>query len=114
MNFLTLTIFTALLVSCSSLHFKSTGRIPVSLTPQREHTKKVSFKVKKDFYLWGMIPKQHEVNVDEVYSEQGYNSIAEVRFYEDRDFWDTALSIATLGLYIPRTYIFEGKTFVRN
>lgn len=108
-------LITVLLTSsCSSTVIKTKNKkIPVSFTNKKHHVKKVLIEVEKSFYLWGMVPSEHTLYVDKEVGDHGIDSLANVKITEKKDDWKAFLSLISLGTYIPKTYIIEGKTYLK-
>lgn len=95
--------------SCSSIEFKSTEIIPVNFNQDSSDTESVQLEVKKSFYLWGMIPSNHSVNVDEIFEEKGADSVSNFSIAEIKTQKKTLWMILSAGLYYPQTYLISGN-----
>ncbi|MGB0455074.1 MAG: hypothetical protein ACPGJV_15295 [Bacteriovoracaceae bacterium] len=103
-----------LITSCSSTVIRTKNKkIPISFTKKENHVKKVFIEVEKSFYLWGIVPAEHVLYVDSEVGDHGIDSLASVKITEKKDDWKTFLSMISLGTYIPKTYIIEGKTYLK-
>jgi hypothetical protein len=100
--FLLITLF--VLASCSSTKFTSNGKIPVKFEADEDHQKEVVIKGDKKFYLWGLVPEQHTVYVDEVIDQAGFEEASGVFIQETREPLNTLIGILSFGLYIPKSY----------
>ena len=58
----------------------------------------------KDFYLWGIIPYEHKVYLDDIMKEYDFISVANIEIEEYQDTKNFLLSLMSLGLYVPRNY----------
>ena len=97
-------------IGCSSIRFTSYDTIPVVFEKREDHTRDISIKVSKEFYLWGLFPGTRELRIDKEFVDRGYDSIAEVEIEEDRQARDIAWTLFTLGFYTPKSYVLKGKT----
>lgn len=109
MNIARLIITLFIVVSCSGAQITSGNQIPISFEDRQEHTKKVSIDVKMDYFLWGLVPKNYSVKIDELFMRQGYNSVGNVSVQQGLTFSDAVLTLITLGFYLPHTLTVEGK-----
>ena len=90
--------------SCTTLSFKSYGEFPIYIGPKKFHGEIQEFYGEKDFYLWGIIPFEHKVYLDDVMKEFDYFSVANVEIEEYQTAKNFLLSFISLGLYVPRNY----------
>ena len=97
------------LISCSSIQFKSTEIIPVNFNGDVSETENVTVEVEKSFYLWGMIPSNHSVEVDKVFEEKGADSVSNFSIAEVKTSKKTLWMILSAGLYYPQTYLISGN-----
>ncbi len=95
-------------VSCSQIHYTSAGNINAYIAPQEGHNRKASHFGKRSFYLWGMLPAIHTVNVDNELADDGVFSAARVEVREYQEFMDVFWTYATLGLYKPVRFEIKG------
>jgi len=84
--------------------YTSAGEIQTSVAPAPKHSYHLKMEGQKNFYLWGSYPKEHKVKIDEHLSDGGLISAAAVRVHEYQTFWNSFLSIISLGMYVPITY----------
>ena len=103
--------FVLLLSSCTTLTFKSYGEFPIYIGPKKHHGEIHFFEGEKDFYLWGIIPYEHKVYIDDILKKSDFLSVANVEFEEYQSVKNFAFSVLSLGLYVPRNYRvkFNGK-----
>jgi hypothetical protein len=97
--------------SCSTIVYRSKGRIPATFDKSPKHHREVILKGEKDFYLWGLIPNRHYVYIDEIAKESGLTELSRIEIYERNTFKNTILTAITFGLYTPTTYHVEGMTY---
>ena len=109
MNFLRLIITLFIVVSCSGAKVKSENRIPISFGDQEEHSKKIEIKYKMDYFLWGLVPRNYSLQIDDLFMREGYSSVANLSIRHGWTFADALLTILTLGFYQPQTFTVEGK-----
>lgn len=98
-----------LISSCSQIVFKSSENSGVSFDKPEslEKTNKVKFKVKKNIYFWGLLPKKQEVKIDEEFTQRGYRDLVGLEIKEAENFKQFAWFGVTLGFYYPKTYEFS-------
>lgn len=99
-----------LLASCTTIHFRSKGEVPVSFEGNPKHRKEVSIVGQRDFYFWGIEPEEQIVFLDEEVRKAGYDGISKVIIYEQKNPQDMLISFLTFGLYLPRGYTITGFT----
>lgn len=103
-----LLLFIVSVTSCSSIQFKSSEIISVSFDRDSQVKDKIDVDVEKSFYLWGMIPNQHVVEVDKVFEEKGAFSVSQFSIEEVDTKKKSIWMILTAGLYYPETYRISG------
>ena len=96
--------------SCSTIVYRSKGRIPISFDKTNTHRREIILRGKKEFYLWGLIPNRHYVYIDEVAKQAGMKELSRVEISENNTFADNLLTILTVGLYAPASYQVEAMT----
>lgn len=111
----TLDLFSALSLifvsACSSVTISSNNsKDSIVFGPKAKHTRDISIKVQKEYYLWGLVPDTRELRLDREFAERGANSVAEVQIKEEPTGKDLAWTLFTLGFYVPKTYVLKGKT----
>jgi hypothetical protein len=97
--------------ACSTIHFRSNNKVPVTFSGNPEHVKEVVIEGKRDFYFWGNSPESHVVYVDEEVQAAGYSGLSKLIVYEHKNPQDILLKFLTLGLYMPTGYTITGYTF---
>lgn len=98
-----------LVIGCSSVSFVSYDTVPVIFEKKEKHTRDISIKVTKEFYLWGLFPDTREIRIDKEFGDAGFDSVAEVKIEERSDGENIFWSLFTLGFYTPKTYVLSGK-----
>jgi hypothetical protein len=110
-NRLLLVLFLSIVfIGCSRLRLKSSETKSVTFREIEGHSKPVKIKVKKEFYLWGMLPKEHDLDIAKVMDEKGVGVISSLEVSETNVYDNAFYAILTFGMYIPKTYLIEGKT----
>jgi hypothetical protein len=99
-----------LLSSCTTIHFRSKGTLPVSFEGNPMNQKEVSIIGHRDFYFWGVEPAQHEVFIDDEIRKAGHDGISKVIIYEHKNPQDILISFLTFGIYMPRGFTITGFT----
>ena len=95
-------------MSCSQIKYISSDNIPTYISPKDKHSRKASHHGKRNFYLWGMVPSFHTVNVDDELKNDGLISAARIEVREYQDFMDVFWTYTTLGLYKPVRFEIKG------
>lgn len=96
------------LSSCTSINYRSKGLISTSFSPRPGHINRSVVEGTKEFYLWGMLPKEHTVYVDEELKNGGLISAANITIEEYQTLGDKFATWLSFGLYIPRHYKVKG------
>lgn len=99
--------------SCSTTYIKSQNKIPVTFENKAEHPKDVKVSVTKEFFLWGLIPSHHEIDVDEQLGNKGYESVSDLVVTQKNQRSDVIWTLVTFGMYYPQSYEIQGKTSIR-
>lgn len=94
-----------LATSCSQINYISSDNIPTYISPKENHNRKASHIGKRDFYLWGLVPTFHTVNVDDELADDGLISAARIEVREYQEFMDVFWTYVTLGMF--KTVRFE-------
>ncbi len=96
----------ALLVGCSTVRYRSSGRIPINLLKDEVHRTRRLLTVEgvAHLYLWGMIPSETVVNLDQLVKGSEVTYLEAVRVHEYRSFKNVLMSWLTLGMYVPLNY----------
>lgn len=98
------------LLSCSSIKFKSSDIIPVSLEENENHKLEITERVSRPFYLWGILPGQHVVEVDKVFESKGHVQVSDLEIIEVEQKRKFLWMVLSLGLYYPQTFHLVGKS----
>lgn len=77
--------------------------MPASIGLKDLHGTPVEVVLTRDFYLWGLLPGQHKVQLDEELDELGIVGAAHIYYHQYQTFSQSFYTIATLGLYRPVT-----------
>ncbi len=110
MKYISLFVFSALLSSCTTIHFRSRNSVPVTFDGNPAHRKEVSITGQKNFYFWGISPEHEEVFLDEEVRKAGYDGLSKLIIYEQKNPQQNLISFLTLGFYLPRGYTITGFT----
>lgn len=94
--------------SCTTIHFRSKGSLPVSFEGNPKEKKEISIVGRQNFYFWGLEPEHHVVYIDEEVRKAGYEGISKLIIYENKEPSDTLISFITFGLFMPRAYTITG------
>lgn len=96
-------------MSCSTVHFKSKNQGEVTFDYRLNRDKEVTLEVEKKFYMWGLYPKKHEVLLDQVFSEKGFDSVSDLRIEEVETLTKALWMVGSLGMYYPQTFRLIGR-----
>jgi hypothetical protein len=99
-----------LVMSCSTIVYRSKGRVPITFDKNNKHRREVILKGSKDFYLWGLVPNRHYVYIDELAQEADLKELSRVEVYEQMTTKDSIFSFLSLGLYSPASFQVEAMT----
>ncbi len=92
-------------ISCTTVHFKSSGKLDLYAGGKSDHVKKVVVKGKSEFYFYGVIPsKHHTIYIDQVLLNAGMKSAANISIFEYQTKADMWMSFFSMGFYIPTRY----------
>ena len=97
-----ITVF--LLFSCTTIHYESSGKIPVYIGAKKGHTYFSTIDGEIDFFLWGLYPNSHTVRIDREIQKKGIKSASNVSIREYQSFLNLFYSIISLGLVYPVNY----------
>jgi hypothetical protein len=104
-----------LFTGCTSINYQSTGKIPLFVGSMKKSTDKTKvIKGKKEFYLWGLYPKHHDVNLDQDFKKIGFKKINKFIIEEFQTTIDNIKSLASFGMYIPKRYKIVGHGVLVN
>lgn len=106
-------IFALSLCSCSTTNIKSNDNLPITFTADEEHTKEVKAVVTKEFFLWGMVPASHDIYIDSVLANKGYDKVSSLKVTQKNRTSDVVWSILSFGVYWPQTYEIQGKSTLK-
>lgn len=81
----------------------------MTFSQNENHTESVSVEIKKYFYLWGLLPSTHSVNIDEVFARKGYKDVSSLEITEIDETKKAMWMVFTFGLYYPNSYVVKGK-----
>lgn len=101
-------IFLSLFTSCLTIEYTSNGAIPTEVYSNDFRTQKASIEGSREFYVWGMVPKKHTVEIDREVLNEGFISIKHVTVEEYQTWGDFIASLCTFGLYIGKSYRISG------
>ena len=59
--------------------------------------------------MWGMVPKEQVVAVDDRFSEQGFDKVSDIQIKETKTTDKFMWMVITLGMYYPVSYQISGK-----
>lgn len=86
-------------MSCSQIRYSSENSIPTYISTKNNHHSRIHTIGKKKFYLWGLVPREHTVYVDEELSDAGVLSGSRIEVQEYQSGLDVFLTYISLGLY---------------
>lgn len=97
-------------MSCSSVKFKSSDIIPISFEENENHKLDIKEKIETPFYLWGLLPSQHIVEIDKEFEKRGYTEASDLEIIEVDKRKKFAWMILSFGLYYPQTFELVAKS----
>lgn len=101
------------LLSCAEIKIHSTKKYPLSFKKEKNHSRNISMVIEKEFFVWGIYPKNQNLNIATEMKERGILSLSELKVLEKPTTPDVLWTIFSMGLYAPRTYVIEGKTTIK-
>ncbi|MBT3586258.1 MAG: hypothetical protein HN509_15230 [Halobacteriovoraceae bacterium] len=96
------------LSGCTTIHYRTKGNIAAAIAPKNEHKHRVEIKGKKEFYLWGLLPANQVVYVDDEMANAGLISAANIRISEFQTRSDFIYGLISFGMYVPKSYKIVG------
>jgi hypothetical protein len=90
--------------SCSNLEFNTDGREPFYVGAQSGSERIVELTKTKDFYLWGLLPKSQDFNLQDETKDQGLYNPSYIILEQSFSFSNALFAIITLGMYTPIDY----------
>lgn len=108
MNSTSLFFMATLMVSCTTIHYRSKNTVPVTFEGNPAHRKEVTITGQKNFYFWGISPEHQTVYLDEEVRKAGYDGLSKLIIYEQKNPQQNLISFLTLGFYLPRGYTITG------
>ncbi len=100
-------LFTIILLfttSCSSLNFIASGKTPFKIIALSKSDRKVSIEGTEDFYFWGMLPKNVDIDLEDESNRLGLYLPSHVSVEQSIGWKSFFYSVVTLGLYCPVDY----------
>ena len=107
LSFFFLSLF--MLISCSSISFKSSNIISTSFDYKDDKQSEVSVEISKPFYMWGSVPSEQVVEVDKVFVSKGFKEISNLEIKEVYTAKKFMWMLATFGMYYPQTFMLSAK-----
>ncbi len=92
------------LIGCSSINFRSTNDTEVSFNFSDEKRTEVAIVVTRPFYMWGLVPEEQVVNVDEVFVRSGHANITDLQIKEIKKYKKALWMFFTFGMYYPQSF----------
>lgn len=106
-------IFAFILCSCSTTNIKSKNNIPLTFASEEESTKDIKTSVTKEFFLWGMIPRSHDLYIDDALAKRGYDKVTNLVVTQKNRTSDIVWTILSFGVYLPQTFEISGKSTIK-
>jgi len=103
-QFIWLNVVAFCITSCTTTHYRSRGQLPILVGVKEEHSAIFSHEGQNSFFLWGLLPQNHVVWIDEEVSQMGFVSGANISVEEYQTGLNLLKTILTLGMYIPKNY----------
>lgn len=109
MTRLSLLLSLTILTSCSSIQFISQNRVSTTFDFSDDKNSEVSIDVSKSFFMWGLYPEVQVVEVDNVFSEKGFNSVSDLNIKEINTTNKALWMFFTFGMYYPQSFKLTAK-----
>ncbi len=93
-----------LLSACSRVSVVNNTNRPITFNPRAGHSEKVDILIQKNFYLWGLLPGQHEIDVGEILKEKGQKSASSLIVKKENFFTSYFWPFVSFGIYIPKSF----------
>lgn len=97
------------LISCSSISFKSANKISTTFDYKDDKVSTVEVEVKKPFYMWGTVPANQVVEIDNLFISKGFKEVSNIEIQETQTTNKVLWMIATFGMYYPQTFLVSAK-----
>lgn len=81
------------------------------MNERSNYTKEIELEVNKEYFLYGLIPTTHSLDVDEILKDAGIDSVSDLKVIRARRTKNIVWSLVTLGFYMPETYILKARTY---
>lgn len=105
---LTFLLKICLLSSCTSTSYESTKLVTAYAGPQSSSKLKRSLEGVNQFYMWGLLPSHHIVNIDQDAVRSGLSEFSLQKIEEFQTIKQFMYSFFTFGMYIPQSYRLVG------
>lgn len=106
----TFLIFILLCSSCAKIKIKTSKNYSLTTSKIENDTRDVKLQVTKHFYMWGLMPSQHELLLDRELLKIGVKRISSFEITETPSQNNVWMKLLSFGLFLPQTYIITGKT----
>lgn len=77
---------------------------------QDRSEREITIQVQKKFYMWGMVPKTHRIELDEIFKNKGYDAVSDLRIEEIKTVNKALWMVGTFGMFYPQTYKVVART----
>ena len=104
-----ISLISSILLSCSNVRFVSRNEIPIEFTTPKVLKRGVEFEIDRNFYLWGLVPETHTIELDKEVSNHGYKHLKSLEIREINKPVNVWLNILTFGMYEKRVFIIQGE-----
>ncbi len=92
------------LTSCSSIIYQSKGGGSIPVSKSFSTSNKMEFQGVKKFYLWGLFPLEHRVDINSISKKKGFSHIGNISIFQYRGGLSLFLSFISFGMYTPLDY----------
>ncbi|RPJ77716.1 MAG: hypothetical protein EHM20_05610 [Alphaproteobacteria bacterium] len=93
-----------LTTGCSSLNFIASGKTPFKIVATGNADQKIAIEGTEDFYFWGRLPKNMEIDLEDESNRLGLYRPSHVSVEQSIGWKSLFYSIITLGFYCPVDY----------
>ncbi|MFN8371068.1 MAG: hypothetical protein U0T83_10655 [Bacteriovoracaceae bacterium] len=89
------------LTNCARIEYRSKNSIPIYFSTNMNSTEVFEIEKKLQFFVWGLSPGHHYVDVDSILMANGVKEASKLHIHEFMNWTDKLVSVITLGLFVP-------------
>ncbi len=96
-------------LSCTRLVFSTNNDLPITISSRdKTNTKYIEVTSRYESMLWGIVPPDHELKVDEFFRQFDIESVGNLTITKEQTFFDQILMYFSFGIYIPFHITYSG------